>query len=480
MQDLDPPFHSTLDRLGISRHGMAITEKSRVLLVCGPSDAVLQAHANELLDWLRQARPRLQVQMVPALEGEQLVQRFNDMLAGLSVKSAVRPDMPTPPERLWILRDAGQLQDTEVRLLSKLQQQFPAARLSTIILTSQASRYQSLLESDDRGIQAWFLPGARPLRQEPAGPLPSPLAMPPMELAEPRTEPPLRRSAEPRARALPATPAGAAAGTSPGRASKTRPAAPTSRARKILMGALLGFVTSTTLVVGGVLWLHSQGQLGQLRAWLQPGAVAARPAAPAPAAASAPAPAAEPVAAAPSPAPEASAPTTESAAAAPAPAATAPAAPTGQAAVAAAGSATPSPTPAPAAAAANAPASPVSTVPPAPEPPAGRSTAAADARAPAALPPAVREGRRWAAKLPEENHLVVHGRFDSLSQAEQFAKRRDYLQNARMVPGTRTGASAQVWVVTGPFQSEPRAQAYISRLALKDVTVLKVADWPAR
>ena len=106
---------------------MAITEKSRVLLVCGPSDAVLQAHANELLDWLRQARPRLQVQMVPALEGEQLVQRFNDMLAGLSVKSAVRPDIPTPPERLWILRDAGQLQDTEVRLLSKLQQQFPAA-----------------------------------------------------------------------------------------------------------------------------------------------------------------------------------------------------------------------------------------------------------------------------------------------------------------------------------------------------------------
>jgi len=197
----EPVFSSApIDRLGISRHGMAITEKSRVLLVLGRSDTDLQNHANELLTWLRQARPKLHAEMVPAIEGEQLIQRFNDMLAGLSIEAAVRPDQPTPPERLWILRDDNQLREPEVRLLAKLQLQFPAARLSSVILTRHPERFSGLLQSDERGLLSWTLPGVSlaPPEDWLAEPAPSPPA--PARRPAPKPPGPARRQRPPRKR----------------------------------------------------------------------------------------------------------------------------------------------------------------------------------------------------------------------------------------------------------------------------------------
>ncbi len=460
---LDDPFAPLPAKLDATDYGQALMAHSRLLLICGPSLDSLQEYTGELLSWLKDHHPGLQLEPLLSLDGEQVIQRFNEMLADLSVEAAVRPDTIFGPERIWVLQDQGQLHEQEVRLLAKLQQQFPAARLSSIVLTTQPDRFAALLNSDERGLLSWYLPGAVPAqRPSPVqAPSPAPASSPVRKAPAPWTAP---------------APAPAAAGPKRGK----KPTAPQKnkgkpgRTKKILMGALMGFVTSTTLVVAGLLWLHSQNQLDKLASLLGMDRLAqiARTNTPA-----------SPAAPAGSEAPQ----DTNTASAAGATPGANPGASSGAAAEGAVTPATPQTPPGdtaastatpPANGAAPAEATPAAAPVPAPRPADGKEPAPAAPRTTPTLSAALKNGQAWVVKLPAESYLVNHGSFEQQAQAEQFIRRREYLANARLLPlAAEAGQPPKVRVVTGPFQNEARARSYMTRLELKDASALKVENW---
>ncbi len=472
MQDT-APFPTADTGAGAAHYGAALADKSRLLLVCCQSEALLEQRGRELMAWFRQARPALRLEPLASLEGELVIQRFNDLLAEFSIASAVRHEEAGATERIWILHDSEKLQEQDLRLLAKLQQQFPRVRLSAVVLSAQPERFAALLAAQDRGVLVWPEPPR-------AGGAPASTAQ-----EAHRVEPSMGAAvgAAAAARSAPADAAARAASpwpaTMPGHRAARKTAAPgkRSRAARILMGAVLGFATSTTLAVGGWLWLHSQGQLEglQARLGLQPKAKATQtqPAGPAQPDPGSAAPAAEVVASA-----EVSATST--------PAGTEPprgsAAGTGPAATATAGSASQAraepagkpgtDTPAPSVVAPEA----VQRSASEPLPSDGRAAGAADPRTLKAPPAIVVQGQRWATKLPGDNHLVVHGQFDSASLAAAFMQKHSYLANARVLPAGRD-AQGPVLVVTGPFQSESRAQGYIQRLDIEGASPMKLQDW---
>lgn len=456
---LDDPFAPLPAKLDAADCGRALMAQSRLLLICGPNLDSLQEHTGELLSWLKDHHPGVHLEPLLSLDGEQVIQRFNEMLADLSVEAAVRPDAIFGPERIWVLQDQGQLHEQEVRLLAKLQQQFPAARLSSIVLTTQPDRFAALLNSDERGLMSWYLPGTAPAqRPVPArAPSPAPASSPVRKAPAPWTTPaPAPASAGPKRGKKPTAP----------QKNKGKP----GRTKKILLGALMGFVTSTTLVVAGLLWLHSQNQLDKLAALLGMDRLAqlARTNTPAEAPASSAAPGGEAAQGANTPSA-----TPVAAADGSAP----PQTPPGDTPASGSASTTPPASgtvPAEAASGATTTAAPS----PAPRPADGKEPAPTATRVTPTLSAALKNGQAWVSKLPAESYLVNHGGFEQQAQAEQFIKRREYLANARLLPlAAAAGQPPTVRVVTGPFQNEARARSYITRLELKDASPLKVENW---
>jgi hypothetical protein len=100
------------------------------------------------------------------------------------------------------------------------------------------------------------------------------------------------------------------------------------------------------------------------------------------------------------------------------------------------------------------------------------------AQAPEALPEIARTGARWFKTLPADSHVIEHGTFNSLEQAQKLKARHQELSAARII-AVRKMPQADDWqfaVVTGPFRSEDRARTYVSRLNWRASTRIRATD----
>jgi hypothetical protein len=115
-----------------------------------------------LTERLRRAAPGSQVETYFPASTDALVSRFNEVLAGQTVKEAMTEGMGQMPQRIWVVHDAGALAEHELQLMARLVSNFPGANIRTVLLLGPALRSRKAFESLGRRFVRWDIEAPTP------------------------------------------------------------------------------------------------------------------------------------------------------------------------------------------------------------------------------------------------------------------------------------------------------------------------------
>ena len=440
-------FFRLADRLQLDACVQAVAEEGKSVILHSVNAGMLDHYGQLLVQRLRQRLPQTPTEVFFPTHTEALIQTFNAMLEDVSVDDATQAGGPSAPSKLWVVHDASALPDHELKLMARLLQHLPGARVSAVLMLHGQAEVLRNLDPQGRRLMRWDI---EPPTQEQIDQLVQEARQQGREFATLELVARLGAPAPTPAAAAntpPAAKPGAAAPAAPTGTEATAPTAAKASRMRRLAPALAAAAGLLLLSVGVAAWLHPDA-VRQLMPKDKPATAAA----PISAASEAP-PAAPADASAPSaPAAEASAST--------GPASEAPvsAAPVAPATVAV--PAVPTTTGTPAATVATS--SPAKTPEPAPAPSKNWVTE---------LPEPAQRGLSWLRQLDKDTWVIEHGRHPSIQAARKQLGGDKLLTNARIVPVVRQGQdTAEFLLVTGPFRSQDRARNFSARNELPPST----------
>lgn len=161
----DGIFLRVADRRRFDYVMRAVSEQSLSLSISSDHDGVLDHVGRLVINKLRRMEG-LQIEVFLPANTEALLDRYNQILAGLSLEDARNPDNSPAPRRVLIAHDAKAISPRDLQLLSRLTQDFPGANVSLVLLVDRtgALTHEKTLESFGQRLLRW--PLEQPTRAE--------------------------------------------------------------------------------------------------------------------------------------------------------------------------------------------------------------------------------------------------------------------------------------------------------------------------
>lgn len=143
----------------------AVRESSLSLALSSDNESVLDHYGRMLLARLRKTEG-LQIEVFLPQNTEQLLERFNQILSGISLDDARRAEDSPAPRRVLIAHDAKALSSRDLQLMARLIKDFPGANVSLVLLVDRAGMqlHESTLEGFGQRLLRW--PVDAPTRTE--------------------------------------------------------------------------------------------------------------------------------------------------------------------------------------------------------------------------------------------------------------------------------------------------------------------------
>ena len=161
----DGIFLRAADRARFDYLMRAIREDSASMALSSDSDGVLDHYGRLVLAKLRKT-DGLQIEVFLPQNTEALLERYNQILAGLSIEDARKPSGSPAPRRVLLAHDAKALSTRDLQLLARLVQDFPGANVSLVLLVDKAGikLHERTLEGFGQRLLRW--PVEAPTRSE--------------------------------------------------------------------------------------------------------------------------------------------------------------------------------------------------------------------------------------------------------------------------------------------------------------------------
>ncbi len=133
----DGIFLRAADRARFDYLMRAIREDSASMALSSDNDGVLDHYGRLVLAKLRKTEG-LQIEVFLPQNTEALLERYNQILAGLSIEDARKASGSPAPRRVLLAHDAKALSTRDLQLLARLVQDFPGANVSLVLLVDKA------------------------------------------------------------------------------------------------------------------------------------------------------------------------------------------------------------------------------------------------------------------------------------------------------------------------------------------------------
>lgn len=143
----------------------AVRESSLSLALSSDSEGVLDHYGRMVLARLRKTEG-LQIEVFLPQNTEQLLERFNQILSGISLDDARRAEDSPAPRRVLIAHDAKAISGRDLQLMARLVKDFPGANVSLVMLVDRAGMqvHERTLEGFGQRLLRW--PVEAPTRTE--------------------------------------------------------------------------------------------------------------------------------------------------------------------------------------------------------------------------------------------------------------------------------------------------------------------------
>ena len=158
-------FLRTADRRRFDYVMRGVQQQSLSLAVSSAYDGVLDHYGRLVISKLRKMN-ELQIEVFLPQNTEALLDRFNQILSGLSLEDARNGGHSPAPRRVLIAHDAKAISTRDLQLLSRLVQDFPGANVSLVLLIDRTGIAQHEKSLDNFGQRMLRWPLEQPTRDE--------------------------------------------------------------------------------------------------------------------------------------------------------------------------------------------------------------------------------------------------------------------------------------------------------------------------
>lgn len=136
----------------------AIVDDKTGLAVIGDNEAVLAHYCKMLLARLREMSG-FEVEVFLPMNTVSLLKRFNELLATMSVDEARRPPDADKPVTLLVVNDANEIQEDQWSLLTRLLSDFPGVNVRLVLFVDKNAwpDYEAPLDQLGRRLYRWAL-----------------------------------------------------------------------------------------------------------------------------------------------------------------------------------------------------------------------------------------------------------------------------------------------------------------------------------
>ena len=158
-------FLRTADRRRFDYVMRGVQQQSLSLALSSAHDGVLDHYGRLVINKLRKMS-ELQIEVFLPQNTEVLLDRFNQILSGLSLEDARNGENSPAPRRVLIAHDAKAISTRDLQLLSRLVQDFPGANVSLVLLLDRTGIAQHEKSLDNFGQRMLRWPLEQPTRDE--------------------------------------------------------------------------------------------------------------------------------------------------------------------------------------------------------------------------------------------------------------------------------------------------------------------------
>jgi len=158
-------FLRTADRRRFDYVLRGVREESLSLSLSSDNDGLLDHYGRLLINKLRKS-DGLQVEVFLPQNTEALLDRFNQILADISIDEARNAQTSQAPRRVLLAHDAKAISERDMQLMSRLVQDFPGAHVSVVLLVDKigSQMHEKNLEKFGQRLMRW--PLETPSREE--------------------------------------------------------------------------------------------------------------------------------------------------------------------------------------------------------------------------------------------------------------------------------------------------------------------------
>lgn len=155
-------FFRPADRLRLEGCVAALTQEGRSLALSSQHDAALDHYGRLLTERLRRAAPQSQIETYFPASTDAMVARFNEVLAGQTMREAMNDGLGHASARIWVVHDAGALANHELELLARLVSNFPGANIRVVLMLGPALRSRKAFDALGRRFVRWDIEAPSP------------------------------------------------------------------------------------------------------------------------------------------------------------------------------------------------------------------------------------------------------------------------------------------------------------------------------
>ena len=151
-------FYRPEDKLRLQFAVDAIVDDKTGLAVIGDNEAVLAHYCKMLLARLRELEG-FEIEVFLPMNTVSLLKRFNELLATMSVDEARRPPGADKPVTLLVVNDANEIQEDQWSLLTRLLSDFPGVNVRLVLFVDKNAwpEYEAPLDQLGRRLYRWAL-----------------------------------------------------------------------------------------------------------------------------------------------------------------------------------------------------------------------------------------------------------------------------------------------------------------------------------
>lgn len=133
---------------GVAREGMCV-------VVHCPQTALLNYYGHIFLNHLHEAMPSGTIESYSPSDSDVLIENFNQMVSEMSVQEALKPGNLSEVNKVWVIKNAQNMDPHELELLGQLLQQFPGSKVRFILWMAVTEPSASLLNVLGKKMMRW-------------------------------------------------------------------------------------------------------------------------------------------------------------------------------------------------------------------------------------------------------------------------------------------------------------------------------------